>query len=311
MEILTGISIFAFITLSISGLFWALTRPPSAATQRLERLGRQDRAPGALPSTPRKEAPSAFVQKVAAPLEKLAPASANEARKLQRQMLMAGFTSLNAPTIFRAVQLLMMGGLPLIIFALGSAWQWSFSRLVIWTLLAFVVGFFIPRFLLSSRIKRRQQEIRWGLADALDLMVVAVEAGMGVNASMMRVSDELKKVHPAICQEFELANLEMRVGREYEVALRNLADRTGVDDLRSFVATLIQADKFGTTIAHAVRVYADSLRTKRRQRAEQAAQKAAVKLLLPLACFLFPTLFIVVLGPAFLNLIDTFEKMSR
>ncbi|HET9787885.1 MAG TPA: type II secretion system F family protein, partial [Pyrinomonadaceae bacterium] len=129
------------------------------------------------------------------------------------------------------------------------------------------------------------------------------------NAAMVKVSTELKEVHPDISEEFEMANLEMRVGRDREEALRNLAERTGVDDLRSLVAMLIQTDKFGTSITRAIRAFSDSLRTKRRQRAEQAAQKAAVKLLFPLACFLFPTLFIALLGPAALQLIDTFSKM--
>src|SRR4029078_10397549 len=126
---------------------------------------------------------------------------------------------------------------------------------------------------------------------------------------MVKVSSELKQVHPDISEEFELANLEIRVGRERDEALRNLAERTGVDDLRSLVAMLIQTDKFGTSVARAIRVFSDSLRTKRRQRAEQAAQKAAVKLLFPLACFLFTTLFIALMGPAVLQLIDTFGKM--
>ena len=137
-------------------------------------------------------------------------------------------------------------------------------------------------------IKRRQQRLSWGLADALDLMVVSMEAGLGMNAALMRVSEELKEVHPDISGEFEMVNLEIRVGRDRLQALRNLSERTGLDDLRSFVAMLIQADRFGTSIGRAVRLYSEALRTKRRQRAEQAAQKAAVKLLLPLTCFLFP-----------------------
>jgi tight adherence protein C len=178
-----------------------------------------------------------------------------------------------------------------------------------WIAVAFAVGAYLPRFILKRMIAGRQLRLRWGLADALDLMVVSIEAGLGLNAALVRVGDELKVVHPDISEEFELTNLEIRVGRERDEALRNLADRTGVEDLRSLVAMLIQADRFGTSIARAVRVYADSLRTKRRQRAEQAAQKAAVKLLFPLSCFLFPTLFIVILGPAGLNLMDTFGKM--
>ncbi|MBA3805210.1 MAG: type II secretion system F family protein [Acidobacteria bacterium] len=168
----------------------------------------------------------------------------------------------------------------------------------------------MPRYILGRMIRGRQQRVRWGLADALDLMVVSIEAGLGLNAAMLRISEELKDVHPDISEEFEMANLEIRVGREREEALRNLAERTGVDDLRSLVAMLIQADRFGTSIARAVRVFSDSLRTKRRQRAEQAAQKAAVKLLFPLACFLFPTLFIAILGPAALQLMDTLKNMN-
>jgi tight adherence protein C len=178
-----------------------------------------------------------------------------------------------------------------------------------WILLGFIAGFFLPRFALNKMIRNRQLRVRWGLADALDLMVVSIEAGLGLNAAMQRISEELKDVHRDISKEFELANLEIRVGRDRDEALRNLAERTGVEDLRSLVAMLIQADRFGTSIARAVRVFSDSLRTKRRQRAEQAAQKAAVKLLFPLACFLFPTLFIAILGPAALNLIDTLGNM--
>ncbi|MEN3326454.1 MAG: tight adherence protein, partial [Acidobacteriota bacterium] len=175
--------------------------------------------------------------------------------------------------------------------------------------IAFVMGFFLPPFFLKRSISNRQRELRWGLADALDLMVVSVEAGLGLNAAMMKVSSELKDVHMAVASEFELANLEIRVGRDRDEALRNLAERTGVDDLRSLVAMLIQTDKFGTSIAKGLRVFSDSLRTKRRQRAEQEAQKAAVKLLFPLACFLFPTLFIAILGPAALNLMDVLGNM--
>jgi tight adherence protein C len=180
---------------------------------------------------------------------------------------------------------------------------------VFWILCAFVFGFVLPRYILGRLINSRQRLIRWGLADALDLMVISIEAGLGLNAAMMKVASELKEVHPDVSEEFEMANLEIRVGRERDEALRNLAERTGVDDLRSLVAMLIQTDKFGTSIAKAIRAFSDSLRTKRRQRAEQAAQKAAVKLLIPLALFLFPTLFIAILGPAAINLMDTLGSL--
>jgi tight adherence protein C len=127
-----------------------------------------------------------------------------------------------------------------------------------------------------------------------------------LNAALNRVAEELKMTHPDLHEELELVNLEIRVGRAREEALRNLAERTGVDDIRSFVALLVQADRYGSSIARAVRVFSESLRTKRRQRAEQASQKAALKLIFPLTAFLFPVIIIVILTPAALNLIDLF-----
>jgi tight adherence protein C len=211
--------------------------------------------------------------------------------------------------VYRAIQLVTMAALPAIVAVGCALMSRPIKNAVLYVLFAFVIGFFLPRYVLVRMIRSRQQLVRWGLADALDLMVISIEAGLGLNAAMMKVSSELKDVHPDISEEFELANLEIRVGRERDEALRNLAERTGVDDLRSLVAMLIQTDRFGTSIAKAIRAFSDSLRTKRRQRAEQAAQKAAVKLLFPLACFLFPTLFIAILGPAALQLMDTLGKM--
>jgi tight adherence protein C len=250
-----------------------------------------------------------MAERIAAPLNRLVPASAAEAKKIQKLLMHAGFRGHNAPVVYRAIQLTSLVMFPGVVALIFAFLAWPLKSALIWFLVAFILGFFLPRFVLDQMIKGRKQRVRWGLADALDLMVVSIEAGLGLNAAMLRVSDELKDVHKDISEEFELANLEIKVGRDRDEALRNLAERTGVDDLRSLVAMLIQADRFGTSIARAVRVFSDSLRTKRRQRAEQAAQKAAVKLLFPLACFLFPVLFIAILGPAMLTLIDTFGKM--
>jgi tight adherence protein C len=253
---------------------------------------------------------SDLAERIAAPLNKLVPPSAAEARKLQKQLMHAGFRGQNAPLIYRGIQVASLIAFPGAV-AFGCAILGrSLNSAILFILFAFIMGFFLPRMILTRMIRRRQLMIRWGLADALDLMVVSIEAGLGLNAAMLKVSDELRDVHRDISEEFELANLEIRVGRDREEALRNLADRTGVDDLCSLVAMLIQADRFGTSIARAVRVFSDSLRVKRRQRAEQAAQKAAVKLLFPLACFLFPTLFIALLGPAILSLVDVFSRMN-
>jgi tight adherence protein C len=314
MLLIITISTFVCITFVVMALYWLVYRPQSAATERLKRLGQAGSAAATVSAgtavTMNEERPvTDLAERLAAPLNRLVPASAAEARKVQKLLMTAGFRGPNASAVYRAIQLASLVMFPGAVALVFIAFAWPLNSAVIWFLVAFILGFFLPRFVLDQMIKGRKQRVRWGLADALDLMVVSIEAGLGLNAAMLRVSDELKDVHIDISEEFELANLEIKVGRDRDEALRNLAERTGVDDLRSLVAMLIQADRFGTSIARAVRVFSDSLRTKRRQRAEQAAQKAAVKLLFPLACFLFPVLFIAILGPAMLTLIDTFGSM--
>jgi tight adherence protein C len=304
------ISIFVCVTLGVMGLYWLMFRPASAATERLKHLGGAGGvSAGPMTVTAESSAAGALAERVASPLQRLAPPSAAEARKVQKELMHAGFRSESGPIIYRATQLVSLVFFPAMV-AFGCAiFGRPLSSALIYIIVSVGVGGYLPRFVLKRMIKRRQLLLRWGLADALDLMVVSIEAGLGLNAALVRVGEELRGVHPDISEEFEITNLEIRVGRERDEALRNLSERCGVDDLKSLVAMLIQADRFGTSISRAVRVYADSLRTKRRQRAEQAAQKAAVKLLMPLALFLFPTLFIVILGPAGINLMDTMGNM--
>jgi len=308
MLLIITLSTFVCISLGMMGVYWLLNKPQSAATERLKRLGGPTSVSTSI-SVDEGRRGAELAERLASPLMRLAPPSAAEAKKLQKQLMQAGFRSENAPIFYRALQLSALFGFPMAVAASCVLLGKPLDGSVLWILSAFVAGFFLPRYLLNRLIKSRKQRVRWGLADALDLMVISVEAGLGLNAAMMKVSTELNEVHPDISEEFELANLEIRVGRDREEALRNLAERTGVDDLHSLVAMLIQTDRFGTSVARAIRVFADSLRTKRRQRAEQAAQKAAVKLLFPLACFLFPTLFIALMGPAVLQLIDTFGQI--
>jgi len=313
MLIIIAISTFVCISLGMLGVYWLLYKPQSAATERLRRMGGKE---GGMATAnvqgivvPDDSPATDIAQRLANPLNKLLPPSATEARKTQRLLMQAGYRSPEASIIYRGIHVASMVGIPVITALVTTYFAKAFSTVVIAMMIAFVMGFFLPPFFLKRTISKRQRELRWGLADALDLMVISVEAGLGLNAAMMKVSSELKDVHQAVSYEFEIANLEIRVGRERDEALRNLAERTGVDDLRSLVAMLIQTDKFGTSIAKGLRVFSDSLRTKRRQRAEQEAQKAAVKLLFPLSCFLFPTLFIAILGPAALNLMDVLGRM--
>jgi tight adherence protein C len=309
MLIIIAISTFVCISTGMMGVYWLLYRPQSAATERLKRLGSRSNSADDAAVSLEEDRGSELSGRLASPLNRLLPPSAAEAKKLQKQLMQAGFRSGSAAVTYRAIQICTLAGFPAMVALACALLARPLNSAVLYILFAFVIGFFLPRYALRRMIRSRQQLVRWGLADALDLMVISIEAGLGLNAAMVKVSTELKDVHPDISDEFEMANLEMRVGRDREEALRNLAERTGVDDLRSLVAMLIQTDRFGTSIARAIRAFSDSLRTKRRQRAEQAAQKAAVKLLFPLACFLFPTLFIAILGPAALQLMDTLGKM--
>ena len=297
------IVIFTFMSLAlmVMSVYWLFARPQSTVTARLETM---DPSLVFVENNP----VTTMVEKVAEPLNRMVPISAVEALKLQKKMLQAGYRSADAAMAFRAIQLSLTLALPSIVMTICFMLDRSLNSFLIWSLLGAAIGFYLPRLVLSKKITGRQLRITWGLADALDLMVVAVEAGLGLNAALNRVGEELKTTYPDLHNELEIVKLEIRVGRSREEALRNLAERTGVEDIRSFVALLIQADRYGSSIAKAVRIFAESLRTKRRQRAEQASQKAALKLIFPLTAFLFPVIILVILAPAVLNIIDLLNK---
>ena len=299
MLIFIVILTFMCIALAVMSIYWLTVRPTSSVTARLESI---DPSLAFVENNPM----TVMAERVAEPLNRFVPISAVDAAKLQKQLLQAGYPSRDAVTVFHAIQVTLVLGLPILVITLCIILNAASQNYVIWSAIAAAIGFYLPRFVLRKVIANRQQRIRWALADALDLMVIAVEAGLGLNAALNRVGGELKDTHRDLHHELELVNLEIRVGRSRDEALRNLAERTGVDDVRSFVALLIQADRYGSSIAKAVRVFADSLRTQRRQRAEQASQKAALKLLFPLTAFLFPVIIMVILTPAVLNLIDLF-----
>jgi len=298
MLILIIILTFSCLALTVMSLYWMFARPTGVVNARLDSI---DPALTFVENSPL----TTMADRVAEPLNRIVPISAVEALKLQKQLLQAGYRSPDASIVFRAIQITMIVAIPSLILTVCFNLDRPLSNFLVWGFLGAAFGFYLPRYVLRKKILRRQQRITWGLADAMDLMVVTIEAGLGLNASLNRVGEELKNVHPDMYNELELLNLEIRVGRSREEALRNLAERTGVDDIRSFVALLIQADRFGSSIARAVRIFAESLRTKRRQRAEQASQKAALKLVFPLTVFLFPVIILLLLGSALLNIVDS------
>ena len=297
MLILIILSVFSCLALAVMSVYLLFARPAGAVNARLESM---DPSLALVENNPL----TVMAERVADPINRIVPISAVEAAKLQKQLLQAGYRSPEATTAFRAIQITLLIAMPTLVAIVCFILDRPLMNFLVWGMIGAGLGFYLPRYVLRKMIAARQRRITWGLADAMDLMVVAVEAGLGLNASLNRVGEELKDLHPDMHHEIDLVNLEIRVGRSREEALRNLAERTGVDDIRSFVALLIQADRFGSSIARAVRVFADSLRTKRRQRAEQAAQKATLKLIFPLTLFLFPVIILVILTPSLFNLYD-------
>ena len=164
------------------------------------------------------------------------------------------------------------------------------------------VGFYLPQLGLWLMVSSRKKQIFLTLPDALDLLVVCVESGLGLDAALRKVTEEMKKHAKIICEELALANLQLQMGKSRRDVLHDLGVRTGVDDVRSLAAILIQADRFGSSIAQALRVQSDSMRTRRKQLAEEKAAKTAVQLIFPLVLFIFPGIFVVLVGPAAINI---------
>jgi tight adherence protein C len=213
-------------------------------------------------------------------------------------MMRAGFRSQDAIQVVRGVKLLLPIVLVSLVLITGI---YHYSPIFI-VLGALGVGFILPEFWLNLRIKARQQRLRVALPDGLDLLVICVEVGLGLDQALLRVAQELKIVHPELSEELTLVNLEMRVGKTRIEALRELGRRTGLDDLKTLVAMLIQTERFGTSVAQSLRVHSDELRTKRRQRAEELSAKTTVKMVGPLVFFIFPALLVVILGPAVITM---------
>jgi tight adherence protein C len=231
--------------------------------------------------------------------------SGRESSLVRDQLIHAGYDSPNAPAIYFGTRVTLALGLGFLVFMVLQVAAVPQLGALVGALWGAAMGWIMPSFYVGAKIKNRQKEMIKALPDALDLLVVCVEAGLGLNQALVRVAEEIGAVSPVLGQQFHLANLEMRSGVPREDALRNLADRTGIEDIQSFVTMLIQTDRFGTAIADALRIHSDTLRTKRRQRAEEAAAKTAIKMLFPLVFFIFPALFVVILGPAVIQVIET------
>lgn len=203
----------------------------------------------------------------------------------------------------RALLAVGLGGAGLMV---GGTTALGFGETALVTVLGALLGWMLPFIYVRLRMRKRQDELQRSLPDALDLMVVCVEAGLGLNQALLRVGEEMDRLSPPMSEELTLVSLEIRAGTPRAEALRNLSKRTGLSDIQSLVGMLIQTDRFGTSVARALRTHSDALRTKRRQRAEEAAAKTSVKMLFPLVFFIFPAMFVVILGPAAFHLTEVF-----
>ena len=247
------------------------------------------------------------VRDTLASVGKLLPAASGTRSSAQLIMLRAGYRSSNAIMAMRGAKILLPVGLLVVVVASGL-YRWNPWISVLGAL---VLGYLLPELWLTWRVHARQHRLRLALPDAMDLLVICVEAGLGLDQSLMRVAEELRITHPELSDEIALVNLEMRVGKTRLDALRELARRTGLEDIKALVAMLIQTERFGTSVAQSLRVHSDDLRIKRRQRAEEMSAKTTVKMVPPLVFFIFPALMVVILGPAVIAIIRQLSPILK
>jgi tight adherence protein C len=292
--------IFVLVVVGLLGVT-ALLRP-SATSERLRGMDEAARGPVVETLAQR------WMKRIAAltqPVAKLAsPEEGFEKSAVKLKFTHAGIRNPSAPSAFFGIKSVLTLGLPLIAFGLLNLFDAlpKANNLLLLLLLLAALGYYLPNLVLNSLVKSRQREIFESFPDALDLMTVCVEAGLGTESALSRVAEDLGINSPALSEELRLVNLELRAGADRERALRNLAIRTGVEEVSGFVTMLSQAERFGTSIAASLRIHSETLRTRRRQRAEEEAAKIALKLLFPLIFCIFPSLMVVLMGPAMIQI---------
>ena len=320
MLMLLASTMTTLVPFAIFGLFavgaWLILETLGArkprAEERLDELRHPTRRQNSESTSTKKGATMSRMLAKATPMARpLQPKTAEDVGKLQRRLSEAGFRTENAVGIFLGLKfiglvigLAMSGGTALFT---GSMTQ----RALIYAVGLTAFMFYLPDIVLWFMARHRKEQIFLGLPDVLDLLVVCVEAGLGLDQGMRKVSEEMKKSCRVLSEEFTLSNFHLQMGRARNEVLQDLGARTGVDDLRSLAAILIQADKFGSSVAQALRVQSDSMRTRRRQLAEEKAAKTAVKLIFPLVLFIFPAIFVVLVGPAAITIVNEMFPMMN
>jgi tight adherence protein C len=292
---------FIVFTAIVAGAWFlmnALSRRTSHAEERLTRLGRGQSSADLGDLDNRRQRFSALKDAIASIGGAGGGQTELEKNKLKLQLTNAGFRGDNAPMIYQGMRvvciaLFLVPTSGVMLFMEGFT-QKSFMYIAILG----GIGYYLPQIALWLMVSARKKQVFLTLPDALDLLVVCVESGLGLDAALRKVTDEMKHHAKVICEEFALANLQLQMGRSRREVLHDLGVRTGVDDMKALAAILIQADRFGSSIAQALRVQSDSMRVRRRQLAEEKAAKTAVQLIFPLVLFIFPAIFVVLVGPA-------------
>ena len=300
--LLTGFTVFCLGAV-LSGIYVSAQNP---LKRRLSAAAQQE-APLATAQRKSKRDLTGMIDPVA---RYILPQDGEERARTAANLIHAGFRSEKALPYFYGLKALLALGLPLLVF-IASSWlpQWTMGKLAIALLSAAFVGVILPNYVLDKIKENRLKKLRNGFPDALDLLVVCVEAGLGLGAAIDRVARDLEVSHAELAEELRLVNVEMRAGVERPVALKNLADRSGLDDIRGLTGLLVQTMRFGTSIGEALRVYSEEFRDRRMQKAEEQAAKIGTKLIFPLVCCMFPAFFIVAVGPAVLRIIYVFERL--
>jgi tight adherence protein C len=278
-----------------------------AVVARLEQMQGSD--PNEIVARRRRQVRSERLKNVLQVLGQRVEGGRTDTTAVRRFLVQAGYSDPSAVSVYWASRVALALGLPsagMVILPLLGAGS---TQVLLGLLWLGTVGWIGPTFFIRGRLKARQKELQQALPDMLDMLVVCVEAGLGLNQALVRVSDEIDHVSTVMSEQLAMVNLEMRAGTPRDEALKNLAERTGLVDIRSLVSMLIQTDRFGTSVADALRVHSETMRTKRRQRAEEAAAKTTIKLVFPLVLFVFPAMFVVVLGPSALAIFRAFSKL--
>lgn len=297
--------VFAGLVAGIFALLSMLSNRNSRAQERLERISRPASLAEIEDPKLRKDRFQSVVETAKALSGPLMPQTELEQSQLKIRLANAGFRSDSAVAVYLGLRVAVLIGFLLLGLAIFLP-QYGLTLDVLKPLVLFGgLGFYLPNVILWFLRKRRQDAIFLSLPDALDLLVVCVESGLGLDAAMRKVCDEMKDHAKVIAEEFSLANFQLQMGRPRREVLHDLGVRTGVDDVRSLAAILIQADRFGSSIAQALRVQSDSMRTRRKQLAEEKAAKTAVQLIFPLVLFIFPGIFVVLVGPAAISIMQT------